>query len=123
MSMVTSTHCPAAADLETWTRHAWRDGLQVDDLDPLEALEVRTRNTTYEITVMGPRSGEILVRGGQFFPVYTRAHLSGASLGGSFLKLRGIYLGFSMEFQTDNGPIVTTSVQHISIVKAGAPAS
>ena len=121
--MVTGTRCPVVADLDTWTHHDWSDGLKVNDLDPLEALEVRTRNTTYEIVVMNPHNGEILVRGGQFFPVYTRARLAGASLGGSFLKLHGIYVGFSMEFHTEDGPIVTTSVHHIAVVRNSASPS
>ena len=62
---------------------------------------VRTKNTVYEITVMDAAVGDVLVRGGRFFPVYTRVRLAGASLAGSFLKLLGIYVGFSMELHTD----------------------
>ena len=106
----------SACDLETWSSFPWTEGLQLPDLHPLETLEVRTKNTTYEITVMDPRSGEVLVRGGTFFPVYTRVRLAGASLSGSFLKLLGLYVGFSMEFQTDDGAIVTTRVREIAVV-------
>jgi hypothetical protein len=35
------------------------------------------------------------------------------ALGGSFLKLHGIYLGFNMELQHDGRTIVTTEVQSI----------
>jgi hypothetical protein len=106
----------AACDLEAWTSAPWTDGLQLPNLHPLETLEVRTKNTTYEITVMDPRSGEVLVRGGRFFPVYTRVRLAGASLSGSFLKLLGVYVGFSMELHTDDGAIVTTRVREIAVV-------
>ena len=106
----------AVYDLETWASLSWSDGLQLGSLQALDALEVRTKNTLYEITVMDPPSGEILVRGGRFFPVYTRARLAGASLAGSFLKLLGVYVGFSIEFHTDEGPIVTTRVREIAVV-------
>jgi hypothetical protein len=106
----------AAYDLETWSSFPWADGLQLPDLHPLTTLEIRTKNTTYEITIIDPRGGEVLVRGGKFFPVYTRARLAGASLSGSFLKLLGIYVGFSVEFHTDDGPIVTTRVREIAVV-------
>ena len=92
---------PAVADLETWSKHPWTDGLQVDALQDLETLVVQTRNSTYEITVLSGRTAEVLVRGGQFFPEYTSVRVAGSSLGGSFLKLHGIYLGFSMELQHD----------------------
>jgi hypothetical protein len=77
---------------------------------------VTTKNTVYEITLMDPRSGEVLVRGGTFFPVYTRARLAGASLGGSFLKLLGIYVGFSMEIYSNEERIVTTRVRGIALI-------
>jgi hypothetical protein len=105
----------AACDLEAWSSISWSDGLQLPDLRALETLEVTTKNTVYEITLMDPRNGEVLVRGGTFFPVYTRVRLAGASLAGSFLKLLGIYVGFSIEFHTDDGPIVTTRVRAIAV--------
>ena len=37
----------------------------------------------------------------------TRARLLGASLGGSFLKQRGIYVGFRMEIQVGLDTIIT----------------
>ena len=104
---------PAVADLGTWSKHPWTDGLQVDALQDLETLCVQTRNSTYEITVLSGRTAEVLVRGGQFFPEYTSVRIAGSSLGGSFLKLHGIYLGFSMELQHDGQTIVTTEVQSI----------
>ena len=107
-------------DLDTWSGLAWSDGLQLTTLHPLETLEVRTKNTTYEITVMDPKNGDVLVRGGKFFPVYTRVRLAGASLAGSFLKLLGIYVGFCMEIHTEDGAIITTRVREIAIL---APSS
>jgi hypothetical protein len=106
----------AACDLETWNSFSWTEGLQLPDLRSLATLEIRTKNTTYELTIMDPRTGDVLVRGGRFFPVYTRVRLAGATLSGSFLKLLGIYVGFSMEFHTEDGPIVTTRVREIALV-------
>jgi hypothetical protein len=105
---------PAGSSLDAWTTHDWRLGVQLENVNALEALVVRTANSTYEITVLSPPTGEILVRGGAFFPVVTRARLAGASLGGSFLKRHGIYVGFRLEFVSDQTPIVTTPVQTIS---------
>jgi len=114
---VNRTYLPTACNLETWSGLPWSDGLQLHNLRALDTLEVRTKNTVYEITLMDPRSGEVLVRGGKFFPVYTRVRVAGASLAGSFLKLLGIYVGFSMEIHTDEGPIVTTRVRQIAVMK------
>ena len=111
--------CQASADLDTWSHHDWTEGVQVDALPPLDALVVRTRNSTYEITVLSPRTGEVLVRGGRFFPEFTRARVGGSSLGGSFLKLRGIYVGFCLELHDGSQRIVTTSVQTIARASHG----
>ena len=111
--------CPVGADLDTWSRHEWKEGLQIDALQGLVTLSVRTLNSTYEITVLRPGTSEVLVRGGQFFPEYTPALLAGSSLGGSFLKMHGIYVGFSMELYHDQQAIVTTAVQSIGRVPDG----
>jgi hypothetical protein len=114
---VSSVVCPAAADLDTWRDLDWSDGLQIDEIDDTQTLLVETRNTIYEIVVMDGGRAEVLVRGGRFFPVYTRVHLAGASMGGSFLKLHGIYVGFSMELYGETEPIITSAVQRISRVR------
>jgi hypothetical protein len=105
---------PLAADVETWARHAWTDGLQIETLPNLERLAVCTRNTVYEITILSAHTGKVLVRGGQFFPDYTEAYLAGASMGSSFLKRHGIYLGFQMELHHEGQRIVTTNVRSIT---------
>ena len=115
-----TTYLPRACNLETWSDLPWANGVQLAELRSLETLEVRTKNTVYEITVMDAPSGDVLVRGGRFFPVYTRVRLAGASLAGSFLKLLGIYVGFSIEFVMGGETIVTTRVREIDIVPSRA---
>ena len=80
----------------------------------LEVLVVETRNSKYEITVISGAEGEVLVRGGQFFLEKTAAHLSGASMGGSFLKMRGIYVGLKMEILHNGRRIISSPVQRIA---------
>ncbi|PYS39272.1 MAG: hypothetical protein DMG14_14535 [Acidobacteria bacterium] len=84
-------------------------------MQDMETLTVRTENSTYEITVISGRTGEILVRGGRFFPEFTPARLAGSSLGGSFLKLRGIYVGFSLEIHFEKRLIITSRVRKIAV--------
>ena len=107
----------AAADLDAWSNHGWTEGVQIDRMGELETLIVKTYGgVTYEMTTVSGRTGEILVRGGQLFPERTAARLSGASLGSSFLKLRGVYLGFCVELHIDDIRIVTSPVRAIEWV-------
>jgi hypothetical protein len=110
---LTSCSYSATAILDAWSSREWADGVQIETLPDLETLAVRTRNSLYQITVLSPRTGEILVRGGQFYRSPTKARLAGASLGGSFLKQRSIYVGFCMELQDEGLTIVTTAVHSI----------
>ena len=105
--------CPRGAILDSWSTYDWDDGVQIDKMEALERLLVQTRNSTYEIIVISPRTGEVMLRGGLFFPEFTRVRLSGSTLGGSFLKRLGIYPGFKMEIQEGMRRIVTTSVRSI----------
>src|SRR6266571_5766248 len=106
--------CSASALLDTWSAHDWKEGVQLETSQDMEKLIIRTENSTYEITVISPRTGEILVRGGHFFPEFTPARLAGSSLGGSFLKLRGIYVGFSLELHFEKRLIITSRVRKIA---------
>jgi len=87
----------------------------------LDRFVVRTRNTTYEFTVLEPETGDVLVRGGRFFPEHTQARIAGCTLGGSVLKVCAIYPGFLMELQHGGQRIVTTRVQRITSVLPGTP--
>ena len=116
------TTVAASAMLDRWAAHDWRDGLRVADLLPLDRLTVQTINSTYEIVVMTPGAAEVVVRGGVFFPNFTRARVAGSSLGGSFLKLHSIHVGFRLELVCDSlaQSIVTSVVQQVAVAGHGA---
>jgi hypothetical protein len=114
--MQEKTSIPASAVLDRWAEAPWTNGIQVDTMDDMEKLVVRTGNSLYEIIIIDGASGEILVRGGQYFPELTPARLNGATLGGSFCKLRGIYAGFRMELYSNGQRTVTTPVESVGVL-------
>lgn len=118
-----STAVPASAVLSAWNDYAWRDGIRVDELLALDRLTVITRHSTYEIVLVSPASAEILVRGGTFFPEFTEARLAGSTLGGSFLKLRSVHVGFRLEFAVGKGVIITSPVSSVTLAPASTPRS
>jgi hypothetical protein len=109
---------PAVAVLDNWAHAQWTDGCQIDQLPALQALRVFTMNHLYEIIVIASHEGRVRVRGGQFFPEWRDVWLAGCSLGGSFLKLRGVYTGFCMELHVDGEVIVTSPVQKLTLSSA-----
>jgi hypothetical protein len=114
---------PSTAILTNWVEHNWDrcDGVQVETLNGMDRVLVRTFNSTYEI-IVGAGRGNVLVRGGRFFQEFTRAHLAGSSLGGSFLKQLGIYVGLRMEIVVDGETILTSPVTAISVCPLETPA-
>ena len=76
---------------EPVTTCQWTGGAQIDEMEDLQRLIVDTGNHSYEITILSGERGDILVRGG-LFRDRTPVQLSGASLAGALLKLRGVYV-------------------------------
>jgi len=114
-AMDSTLRCSASAILDTWSSHDWTEGVQLETMQDMETLTVQTENSTYDITVISGRTGEILIRGGRFFPEFMPARLAGSSLGGSFLKLRGVYVSFSLEVHFDKRLIITSRVRKITV--------
>lgn len=106
---------PSVAQLDHWSTHDWQNGVVVNRLSLHDRLIVHTRNSVYEIIVTTPHTSEVLVRGGAFFPEFTPARVAGASLGGSFLKLHGVYPGFQLEIVAEGQSVITTRVRTVVV--------
>jgi hypothetical protein len=111
-------YVPSGALLNRWSESAWDNGLQVDHLRDLQSLKIHTQNSVYEIIVISAGNCHVLLRGGKYFPEWVPVGFSGSTFGGSFIKMRGIYVGFCMEFNLGEMRIFTTSpVQWIGPVE------
>lgn len=106
---------PATAVLENWATAEWTDGCQVDAVGAFQPLTVITHNSLYELVVLDPCQGRVRIRGGQFFPDWREVQLAGCSLGGSFLKVRGIYAGFCMELHVAGDTVITSPVLRLTL--------
>ena len=91
----------------------WNEGIQIDACSPLDRLVVRTRNSVYDLVVVSPQQGEVLVRGGRLFPEFREAQLVGATAGGHTVRLLGIYVGLSLELFVDRRRVVTSTVLQV----------
>ena len=108
---------PTAAILSTWSDQNWQhaDGVQLDRLERMQRLIVRTYQHAYEIFVRCGASGDVLVRGGRMFQDFTEATLVGSSMGGGFLKQFGVYVGLRVEFNIDGETVLTAPIFSVSI--------
>jgi hypothetical protein len=88
------------------------EGVHLEQLPPLTTLLVWTWNSQYQLVVR--EGSHVYVQGGTFFPDPTSAHVDGASLGGSLLKMGWIGVGFVMEFRVGASRIMTSPVLAIA---------
>jgi hypothetical protein len=108
--------------LDGWLSHRWEDGVQIDRLPDLHALRIETLNSTYDVAVMSPQTGEVLVRGGRYFPDWTPAVLLGSSLGSGLLKRHGVHVGLRLEFYWGGRRILTSPICAIGRGEPARPA-
>ncbi len=96
------------------------EGIGLIDVDAFTTLVVHTENSVYQVTILKPHAKEVLVQGGAFFPVRTKACLNGSSFGGSCLKLGWVGLGLRMEFHAEDQWIITSHVRSIAVEPSSA---
>ena len=114
-SQPTERFYPRTALLDVWSNQNWTEGIQVDRLEMLDRIFIQTAKSRYELTVIAPSTGEVIARGGNYFPKAATARVAGSSQGGSYLKHRGIYVGFQMELVKGTETILTGLVQKIDV--------
>jgi hypothetical protein len=108
---------PANVSIPTWSTHEWVREVSLNQLCAFDRIIVTTGNHRYEIVVTSAATADVLVRGGDVFPEFTRARLAGGLLGLSCLKTRCITVGLRLEFAVPPGRrIITTRVRSISVV-------
>jgi hypothetical protein len=90
------------------------DGIQLDSCPAFERIVVRTRRSVYDVIVLSGDTGEVMIRGGRFFPEFRRATIAGSIIGRSAVKLRSICVGFPMELHVNKKVFVTSRIQAVS---------
>jgi hypothetical protein len=89
-------------------------GLVVTSLDAGVTIVVRTRHSSYRLVVLDGARHLVLAEGGVFHEP-TVVHLSGATFGGSTLKLGWILVGLRVEFGLGSRRITTSPVESVTI--------
>ena len=98
-----------------------RGGIDPRELEPLTRLWVKTVHSFFEITMLDPPESRILIRGGALFAEAAEAKLSGATFGGSLLKVGWIGHGMRMELYIGGCTVVTSPVRSIEILEVSLP--
>jgi hypothetical protein len=89
----------------------------LDDCRPFETFVVITSRNVYDIVVLPGNCGQVLIRGGHYFPEFRYALLLGATGGGSALKMNRIEVGLRMELRLDDKTVTTSRVRSLTAVR------
>ena len=93
--------------------------LHLADLSPGDRLVIRTDHTVYHLAVIDPASRQVVLHGGPFFPSPVGVYFDGCSRDGRFVELGAIGIGYSLEFRTGTGTVVTGVVRSIGVIHHG----
>lgn len=91
-----------------------RSGLTITDLEPGVTLMVKTRHSSYRLVILDGAQRLVAVDGG-VFPEATVVTLSGATFGGSALKVGWIVEGLRLEFYDGIQRITSSPVESVEI--------
>jgi hypothetical protein len=113
MNQSTTTRVARVATLEGFAERAVAtEGLRLGDLEPMDVVVVRTRNSVYRLIVTG--GNDVTVQGGEFFTDPTPACVDGSGFGGSLIKAGWLGIGLRMEIRAGGRRIITSPVRSIT---------
>jgi hypothetical protein len=90
-------------------------GVALPALSPGTVLDVHTVNSHYRMVVLDGSDRRVLISGGSVFPEATDVKVSGATAGGSAVRIGWISEGLRLELFTDLGPVTTSPVTSIEV--------
>lgn len=90
-------------------------GLALETLAPFDTISVQTRNSDYRISLLDPRTGHALVKGGRHFVEPVEAMVNGSSVGGPTLKGGWIGIGLRIEMWVKDKLVSTSPVQSVRV--------
>ena len=91
------------------------EAIQLDSCDAFQWIIVRTRRSVYEIFVLCGEAGEVMVRGGRYFPEFRHATIAGSTFGGCAVRVGSICPGCYMELEVDGKSFVTSRIETVSL--------
>ena len=91
------------------------DTIQLDSCPQFQWILVRTRRSVYDVIVLSGEAGEVMIRGGSFFPEFQLATIVGSTFGGSAVRLGSICAGCHLELHVDGKSFVTSRIENVSL--------
>ena len=89
--------------------------LLLEDLQPFDTILVQTLNSDYRVMVLDPKSGRVLVEGGNHLIEPREGLLIGSVRSGSEYRRGSITVGFHLDLSIDGKHMRTSRVESASV--------
>jgi hypothetical protein len=89
------------------------DSIQLEACFEHEWIAIRTKRSVYDVVVLSGNTGEVMVRGGRFFPEFRRATVTG-SIFCAGVRLGSICVGMHLLLDDGEKPVITSLIQTVS---------
>lgn len=91
------------------------EGLMLTTLSPCDVVHVTTHNSHYELFLLDPAAGKVLIRGGSHFKEPAEGTVIGSTFGGCMLKMSWLGVGLRMEINSGGTRVVTSPVESLIV--------
>ena len=109
-----SSDQPAYATIDERAATRLGDCVELDSCRALDWITVKTSRSTYDVVVLSGDTGAVAIRGGNLFPEFRCATITGSLFDGIAVKLRTIAVGLHLEFLVNGKSVITSRIQAIS---------
>jgi hypothetical protein len=89
------------------------ESIQLEACLEHEWIAIKTRRSVYDVVVLSGNTGEVMVRGGRFFPEFRRATVTG-SIFSAGVRLGRICVGMHLLLDDGERPVITSLIQTVS---------
>jgi len=97
--------------------------VELEKLQPLDTILVRTLNSDYRILLLEPQSGLVLVDGGRYFTEPAEAVISGSTLPDLLFKQGTIAIGYHLVIWVGDRLVNTSRVRSIEVTHSNSAES
>jgi Prokaryotic dksA/traR C4-type zinc finger len=96
--------------------------VKLASLKPFDTIVMQTHNSQYRVLLLDPKTGRVMLEGGNYFTQPAEALLRGSAASGSPFKGGVISVGGRLELWVDEKVFLTSPIKSISVNRSGIEA-
>lgn len=91
------------------------DDVMLESLKPFDTIFMHTHNSDYRILLLDPKTGRVLIEGGEYLVEPKEALLKGSAIPGFPFKGGALSVGSHMEMWVDERVLLTSAIESVRV--------